>query len=238
LIDPVKALAEQQDEKSFQFFINPVASSEEAHLEIYLRNVGEKILEFEAPTSQWYDFTVRDPFDKIVYSYSKGKSFLQAFQKMILKPGESKLWMEKIKLPGKSLNVGNYKIEAKLLVATINGESVKGYHILMDQAEMVVPPKNPIIKSVMINKNEGIHVVSGKARLNSGELFYVVEDGHNEWIPETKIKLESKHSQWGDFSFVLNIPKEKYHASLTLILYLYEKDEEGTINHSYSKIIK
>jgi hypothetical protein len=239
---PSVTLAEKQSNKSdgmsFQFFINPVASPEETHIELFLTNEGEKTLEFEAPTSQWYDFTITDEKDKIVFQYSKGKFFLQAIQRTILKPGETKIWIENVILPsGKSLKPGEYKVNAQFMATTLNGESIKGYHSLMDEAVMVVPPENPIIKNVKVNIEEGSMVVSGKARPTSGELYYVVEDGHQEWVTETKIKLDSVHPNWGDFSFKLILPEDNDIDSLPFILYIYEKDDKGNIIHAYPKLL-
>jgi hypothetical protein len=239
---PLTTFAETQpiesEGKSFQFFVNPIASSEEAHIELFLTNEGQITLEFEAPTSQWYDFTITNEKDEIVYEYSKGKFFLQAIQRIILKPGETKIWIENVSLPsGKSLKPGKYNIKAQLKATTLNGESIKGYHTLMDEAEMIVPPENPIIKNVKVNKDAGIMTVSGQARPTTGALFYVVEDGHQEWVTETKIKVNSKHPTWGDFSFKLNLPEDKNVDPLRFILYIYEKDSKGNIIHAYPKLL-
>jgi hypothetical protein len=239
---PSVAIAENQPIKSqgmsFQFFVNPIASPDEVHIELFLTNEGERVLEFEAPTSQWYDFTITNEKNEIVYEYSKGKFFLQAIQRLILKPGETKIWIENVnEHSGKNLKPGTYKINAQFKATTLNGESIKGYHTLMDEAVMVVPPENPIIKNVKVNKAEGSIVVSGKARPTTGTLFYVVEDGHQEWVSETKIKLDSKHSSWGDFSFELNLPDDKNVDPLPFILYIYEKDNKGNIIHAYPKLL-
>lgn len=231
--------SEKVDEISFQFFVNPIAGPEEAFLEIFLINEGTNTLEFEAPTSQWYDITITNQKNEIVYDYSKGRAFLQAFQKIILNPGETQVWMERIYGPsGKHLAPGEYKINAKLKATTINGERITGYHVLMDEAVMTVPPENPIIKNVRINKNDNNMVVSGMARPVSGELYYIVEDGHHEWISETKVKRDFHHPNWSEFSFEFKIQKEKYPDSLPYILYIYEKDDKGTIIHSYPKLLK
>jgi hypothetical protein len=240
---PLGALAEKQptktQEMSFQFFVNPIASPDEVHIELFLTNEGDKTLEFEAPTSQWYDFTITDKKDKIVYEYSKGKFFLQAIQRLVLKPGETKIWIENInEQSGKTLKPGKYKINAQFKATTLNGENIKGYHTLIDEALMVVPPENPIIKNVKVNKDEGSMVVSGQARPTTGSLFYVVEDGHQEWVSETKIKLDSKHPSWGDFSFELNLPEDNNVDPLPFILYIYEKDNKGSIIHAYPKLLK
>jgi hypothetical protein len=241
-VSPLGVLAEKQPTKSdgmsFQFFINPIASPDEAHIELFLTNEGDKTLEFEAPTSQWYDFTLTDKKDKIVYEYSKGRFFLQAIQRLVLKPGETKIWIENVVLPsGQSLKPGEYKVNAQFKATTLNGESIKGYHTLTDEAVMVVPPENPIIRNVKVNIEEGSMLVSGKARPTTGELYYVVEDGHQEWVTETKIKLDSVHPDWGDFSFKLNLPEDNNIDSLPFILYIYEKDVKGNIIHPYPKLL-
>jgi hypothetical protein len=242
-MSPLKSFAEKQppknDEISFQFFINPIAGPEESHIELFLTNEGVKTLEFEAPTSQWYDLEIFNQKKEMVYDYAKGKFFLQAIQKIILKPGETKIWVENINKPtGKNLAPGKYTVIAQLKATNLNGESIKGYHTLMDEAEMVVPPENPIIKNVNIEKNNGNFMVTGKAKPTTGEIFYVVEDGHHEWIQEKRIKLSSDHASWSEFSFEVTLPKDKKTDTIPYILYLYEKDEKGNIIHSYPKILK
>jgi hypothetical protein len=228
------AIPENLDGVSFQFFINPVAGPEEVMIEISFINDGEKTIDMEAATSQWYEITILNQKDEIVYQFSEGRSFLQAFQHLSIKPGETKTWIQNIKnIDGTMLAPGKYKVIVQLLPYSINGVTIKGTKI-MDQKEMVVPKENPIIKNVKINKNH----VSGEARPYSGMIYYVVEDGHHEWISETKMNVGKKFPTWGKFTFELKLPKNKKQNKLPLILYLYEKDDKGNIIHSYPKIIK
>lgn len=240
-LNPVEARGENKTEdnekNSFHFFVNPIAGPEEAYIKIILINKGKNKLEFEAPTSQWYDFTITNEKNEIVYVYSKGKFFLQALQKIILNPGESKIWIENLNdQTEKRLIPGKYKVNAKLKATSVNGDSIQEYHSLIDQAVMIVPPENPIIRNVQLIKKNGSIVVSGQARPTLGVLYYVVEDGHDEWISETKMNLEIKHPNWTDFSFEVIFAQEP--EKLPFILYLYEKDKKGNIIHTYPKMLR
>jgi hypothetical protein len=235
------ALAENNAPKdiNFHFFIHPIAGPEEADIELFLINEGDQSLEFEAPTSQWYEISIFNSKNELVYQYSRGRSFLQAFQKLVLKPGEKKVWVESIyKNKEEKLAEGTYKVQAILKAVTLNGEDIANYHILKDEATLVIPPANPIIELVKMDKNEKNIVVSGKARPESGRLYYVVEDGHHEWIPETKIKGDFSSNDWKEFSFDLKMPPVKKQDAIPLILYIYERDEHGVMKHSYPKLIR
>ncbi|MHC0036725.1 BsuPI-related putative proteinase inhibitor [Pseudoneobacillus sp. C159] len=227
--------AETNPESQFRFYINPVPDPEETVIEIFLANEGNQILEFEAPTSQWFDFTVTNQDEEIVYHYSHGRSFLQAFQKLILRPGETKKWSVNLSEPhGQKLKPGKYLVKAQLKAISVNGEDLKGYHRLMDQKEMVIPEKNPIIKNVIIKLNGDRLEISGHAKPLRGELFFVVEDGHRELVKESMVKVPGKPSAWGAFFIKVDIPK----GSDSFILYLYEKDKKGNMLHIYPKKVK
>jgi hypothetical protein len=231
LVHTVKA--EFQPEGQFHFSVNPIPDPEETIIQINLTNVDKQPLEFEAPTSQWFDITITDQQDKIVYRYSDGRSFLQAFQQLTLNPGETKKWSVNIKEPyGKQLNPGTYTVTAVLKAITVNGKDLKSYHNLIDQKEMVVPPKNPIIRNVMLNLQNDRLEIRGNAK--HGNIFYVIEDGHREWVKETMVKVNGKYSAWGDFTIKLNLPEGKE----PLTLYLYVKDQNGRLVHIYPKQIK
>jgi hypothetical protein len=226
-------------ELDFQFFIHPIAGPEEALIELFLINEGSRKLEFEAPTSQWYEITITNEKNEVVYQYSKGRSFLQAFQKLTIKPGEKKRWIENIyDKTNQKLSTGTYNVQARLKAVTVNGEDISNYHSLTDEASMVIPEPNPIIEMVKVEKSGNHLLVSGKARPVSGNLFYVVEDGHHEWIPETKINVDFKTAAWTSFSFEIKMPLVQENAAESFILYIYEKDKQGVIKHSYPKLLK
>ncbi|WP_442599151.1 BsuPI-related putative proteinase inhibitor [Neobacillus sp. D3-1R] len=228
------------DNEGFQFLVNPVTGPEEASIQIFLINEGKNTLEFEFNNSQLYEMTIVNEKNETVYQFSEGKSFLQAIQHIRLKSGETKVWTEDLVYSDhKKLIPGKYKVIAQLLARTINGEKIGDTSSLVDEAEMVIPEKNPVFKNIKISKKNNGFIVSGKARPMLGSLYYLVEDGHHEWIAETEQKIEKSYPKWQDFSFELVIPKEeKYPRQLPLILYLYEKDDKGAIIYSYPKVLK
>jgi hypothetical protein len=232
---PIDALAENQQDTGagIHFFINPISGPEEVYIELFLTNDSEKTMELEARTSQLYEITVQNEDNEMVYKYSEGRFFLQALQKIILKQGETKNWIEKIN-KGKSLKPGTYKVKAQLLATPINNSSKITYE---DEAIFVVPAENPIIKNVKVIKKDDSYVITGKVKSTTSILYYVVEDGHHEWIEEKRLRV-SLNSNWEDFNIEIKLPKDMYPDQLPLILYLYEKDKSGNMIHTYPKLLK
>ncbi|MFD2443160.1 hypothetical protein ACFSO7_04095 [Bacillus sp. CGMCC 1.16607] len=93
------------------------------------------------------------------------------------------------------------------------------------------------IKNVEITKKNGTYVVMADVRPKLGVFYYVLEDGHNEWIAETKVKVRKMSSEWERINIELIFPKNKFQDKLPMILYLYEKDEKGEILHPTAKKI-
>ena len=56
---------------------------------LHVTNTGETPLEFTFPSSQRYDFVVRDQSGEEVWRWSDGMSFLQAISNATLAPGET-----------------------------------------------------------------------------------------------------------------------------------------------------
>ena len=120
---------------------------------------------------------------------------------------------------------------------TLNSEIIKDQSALTHQVEMVVPEQNPIIKNLKVENQDNHYIVSGKARPTTGLLYYLVEDGHHEWVAERELKVKSKYPKWSDFSFELTIQEGKYPDRLPLIISIYEKDNKGNMIHTYQKML-
>lgn len=73
----------------------------------------------------------------------------------------------------------------------------------------------------------GEFVVTGETRPANGEYFYIVEDGHNELITAKKQTAERLFPTWSKFKIEVNIPKEKLPQNGTVILYLFERNNDG-----------
>jgi hypothetical protein len=220
----------------FHFFINPIAGPEEAIVELFLTNESNGTLTFEAPTSQFYEITVVDENEQVVYQYSEGKSFLQAFQSFTLKPGETKIWLENLN-ESKHLSPGKFKVKAELLAKPINDHTLENK--IIDTAILVVPEMNSMVKDIKVSsKKNNQFAITGKSRSKSGELYYVVEDGHHEWKEETKVNIQPSYPKWKEFSFTINLNKERSSGELPIVLYIYEKDREGNMINIYPKLLR
>nr|WP_315363684.1 hypothetical protein [Cytobacillus firmus] len=75
-----------------------------------------------------------------------------------------------------------------------------------------------------------------KARPKSGKLWYTVEDGHNELQSEKSIVASS--NDWKSFRIKISLPSENIPENRTVVLHLYEKDEDGDIMNSYPVILE
>jgi hypothetical protein len=219
----------------FHFFINPIAGPEEAYVELFLTNESKSNITFEAPTSQFYEIIVTDEKGQVVYQYSEGRAFLQAFQRIVLEPGESKTWLENLN-EEKHLTPGKYSVKAELVAKPINHHQ---QNKIIDTAIMVVPEINSVIKDIKVESGEeNSYVITGQSRSRSGELYYVVEDGHHEWIEETKLSIQPSFPDWNEFTFKVNLDKRRTLSELPFVLYIYEKDSQGNMINIYPKLLR
>lgn len=81
-------------------------------------------------------------------------------------------------------------------------------------------------KDIKVTGKNGQYEVVGQIQTSIEELFYIVEDGHNEMIPETKIKVE-KEKDWSQFKLTISIPTHKLPKQGSVILYLYKHGHKG-----------
>lgn len=82
-------------------------------------------------------------------------------------------------------------------------------------------------KDIKVTGKNGQYEVVGQIQAASEELFYVVEDGHNEIIPETKIIVEKKEKEWSQFKLTISISTHKLPKQGSVILYLYKHGHKG-----------
>ncbi|WNS76831.1 intracellular proteinase inhibitor [Bacillus sp. DTU_2020_1000418_1_SI_GHA_SEK_038] len=111
-------------------------------------------------------------------------------------------------------------------LSTFAGEMIKHPLVSYEEKEEAAVENNSFRK-IQVSGEKGRYRVIGEARSNSGKLFYVVEDGHNELISEKKLEMNEKFPLWSKIKIKINIPKEEMPESGTIILYLYGRNEEG-----------
>lgn len=213
-------LGGSEEIKPYSFEVNPYMENEEMVIEVRLENTGEETLNFEFSTSQKYEIEISDEDGKVLYTYSKGKSFLQVLQNLALKPGESQVWTEKLNA-GKDeveLKPGSYKITSTITGRLLND----GAGPIRANAQFSIPDES--VLNIQTEGSRGTYNVVGEVSNGVSDLYYTVEDGHHVYVNEQKVKVEDNK-----FEIEIMIDESKLPSNATLLLNLYEKggDSEG-----------
>ncbi|MDQ0198152.1 C2 domain-containing protein [Neobacillus ginsengisoli] len=95
-----------------------------------------------------------------------------------------------------------------------------------------------IFKSVQVAGSNGNYLITGKTKPSKGKFYYLVEDGHVEYIKETLILIKEKNPNWQPFKIQIRIPKEKLPNNGSLLVYLYERNNEEQIINSFPIILQ
>ena len=69
--------------------------------------------------------------------------------------------------------------------------------------------------------------VTGKAKATNGEIFYVVEQGEEQLVEETKIPLEDDGDEWTDLEIKFPLTEEMENSEDSLVAIFYGKDDQG-----------
>lgn len=92
-----------------------------------------------------------------------------------------------------------------------------------------------VFKNVLVDGEKGEYLVEGEAHTEAGAFFYTVEDGHYQYVNETRITLADESPT---FKIAVKIPTEQLPDNATLILNLYERDKDNQIAHNYPVILE
>jgi hypothetical protein len=103
---------------------------------------------------------------------------------------------------------------------------------------LYIQDNSSIFRSVKVVGNDGEYLVTGKAKPTMGKFYYLVEDGHVEYIKETQVVMKEKNPIWEPFQIQIRIPKEKLPDNSSLFVFLYERNNEGQIIHSYPIVLQ
>ncbi|WP_168412991.1 BsuPI-related putative proteinase inhibitor [Bacillus salacetis] len=222
----------QQPDWDVEITGNP--ESADLQFRIFNNTPAEMVLEF--PTSQFYDYEVRDHAGNKVYRYSDNKAFLQAVQRVRVKSGETKIWRDQWKYTssdGKRIPSGKYTIHASLMVKNINGTPVN--IDFTKNIAIAVAQENPSFRHVELSKNDGSFQIKGEAKVSAGSFYYTVEDGHHMLKEETLVKVNKEYPNWVPFDFAFKIDTGQFPKDRPVLVNLYERDlKEGTIHHNYT----
>lgn len=94
------------------------------------------------------------------------------------------------------------------------------------------------LRTIKIQGSGGRYLVTGQAKPARGSYFYTVEDGHNVLISEKLLLKRNMGAKWTPFRLKVSIPQEQLPANGTVILYAYERDEQGKVLHAYSIVLE
>ncbi|MFC5735710.1 BsuPI-related putative proteinase inhibitor [Cytobacillus gottheilii] len=215
--------------ENIRFDVNPSIDNGEVVMDLKLENIGDETVNFDFHSSQKYEIEISDEAGNEIYTYSKGKSFLQVLQNLALTPGESKHWTEKwnFQKEGKELNPGTYKITAAL-----TGRQLKeGAGPLTAQSQFTIAEKNAI--NVQTVGENGIYKVTGEVKDSAEDLYYTVEDGHHVYQKEQKVHIKDEQ-----FEINIEIAESKLPNHATLMLNLYKKGEDEEISSTQPIVLE
>lgn len=232
MIIPITAVygEEKPNTKGVIFYMDAVATPEKISFELVLRNDGKIPVSLEFASSQLYEIMLYNKENKQLYQFSKGKSFAQVIKTINLQPGSEISWEESWKDHG--LSEGEYHVTAELKAINLNNMATES---LSTSRTVHVPAKNPVFKNIEVSGERGTYRVEGQAKPRNGTFYYTVEDGHHQQIQETKEEISS--DGWSSFLLELEIPESQLPENGTLILNLYERDNEMIV-HNYSVVLE
>lgn len=219
------------------FTVEAEPGQEQAEIRLRLENRGPEEVKLEFPTSQFYDAVVLDENGSEVYSFSKGRYYLQAFQTVTVPAGGAKEWKETWNYAGDGIRVpgGTYKIAAAVLAVKVDGKAAPArsltaetvFEVPGEQQDGNLREEDAVFSAIHSEGSRGTYTVTGKARPRSGSFYYTVEDGHNQLVPETKVTTGTTYPEWGEFKIALSLSPDQLPLSGTLILNIYEKEGEA-----------
>ena len=228
---------EGSPETGLVFTVEAEPGAEQAEIRLRLENKRPQEAKLEFPTSQFYDAVILDENGSEVYSFSKGRYYLQAFQTVTVPAGETKVWKEYWNYAGDGIRVpgGTYKIAAALRAVKVDGIATAAtgltaetaFDVPAGQREEKASEEDAVFTAIHSEGSRGAYTVTGKARPRSGSFYYTVEDGHNQLVPETKVAMGTTYPEWGEFKIALSLSPDQLPLSGTLILNVYEKEGEA-----------
>lgn len=234
----IKTDATGVSELNYRFDCLATAEPENVIFEMLIKNEGDIPLHFEFPTSKEYEISVIDPSGKLVYLYTKGRYFLQAFHTTTVEPHTTYKRMEKwdYRYDGKRVSKGEYTVNGVYLPTKINDEPVIDWNTLKCKTKMLVPEENTVFRHLHAEGQRGNYLVKGETKTK--EFFYTIEDGHKQLVKEQKFIIKNQHLEWEPFSIPLKIPPNQLPVNGTLIMNLYQRDNNGQILNNYPLVLE
>lgn len=231
-LSPIYGKESKKAEK-VSFFIDANATPEKIVFEIVLRNESDTLLNIEFPTTQLYDLVLKNKEGQEVFQLSEEKAFAQVLTEIKLEPGEVVRWEDVWESHG--LPEGEYQVFAELNAKRINHHEAT---VLTDRKRIQVPSESQVFRKVKVSGEKGSYLVEGKACTANEKIYYTVEDGHNQQVEETKLRLKNGSAKCKSFVINVSLPVAELPQNGSLILNLYERNQEGHIVHNYPTLLE
>ncbi|WP_176215226.1 BsuPI-related putative proteinase inhibitor [Cytobacillus gottheilii] len=212
------------------FEVSPSIANGELIMDLKIENTGDETVNLEFSTSQKYEIEITDDAGNEIYTYSKGRAFLQVLQNLALTPGERKHWTEKwnFQQEGIQLQPGTYKI-----TAAVTGRLLKeGTGPLIARSTFSIPESSAAM-NVETEGERGTYKVTGEVNKAGKDLYYTVEDGHHIYVKEQKTAINDKK-----FEIQISIDESELPSNATLMLNLYEKGDNGEVTSTQSIVLE
>ncbi|SFA79069.1 MULTISPECIES: BsuPI-related putative proteinase inhibitor [unclassified Bacillus (in: firmicutes)] len=218
------------NQQDMNFSVATETGTQEALIRLKVENQTSEKLKLEFPTSQFYEYIVKNQKGKEIFRYSNGRSFLQAIQQIELDPGEEKIWEDRWTYPV-GTKPGDYVIEAVLKASILNDRPSQKE--IRAETSVKIGLKEEAFRGIVVSGSGGKYTVQGEISPSLTEFFYLVEDGHHQWISERKVDLGKPSGKWRKFKLNITVPSNVLPENGTLILFLYEKKLHSgeAVNH-------
>ncbi|AGK52696.1 Gmad2 immunoglobulin-like domain-containing protein [Bacillus sp. 1NLA3E] len=136
-----------------------------------------------------------------------------------------------------------YMLILFMLVPVLNvdgqNENGGGQGVVKTLDDLYFSKNNPIFRHVKVSGRDGTYVVKGEARTTKGYFYYVVEDGHREFISETRVVSRKAFPKWSRFEIKVTIPANVLPDNGTVAMYLFEKEKKsGELIHVFPVILQ
>ncbi len=118
-----------------------------------------------------------------------------------------------------------------MLVPVLNvhgqNDNAGGQEVIKAVNNLYFSKNKPTFRHVKVIGRDGAYIVRGEARTRNGSFYYVVEDGHREFISESRVASKNAYPEWTRFQIKINIPSNVLPDNGTVVMYLFEKDVKG-----------
>ncbi|MCM3570025.1 hypothetical protein [Neobacillus mesonae] len=90
--------------------------------------------------------------------------------------------------------------------------------------------KSGNLRHIMVSGTQGHYLVKGEVKRTKEKWYYTVEDGHKEYVKEKQVQIRKSQEKWIPFQFEVTLPRGKLPHNASLLIYLYQKGNEGKKN--------